>query len=332
MNKRFGIAKLLPVWLAISAAVIIAGIVMYVLMGFNFAATETKTVEISYNAVVTINEKEEELASVCEDAFSSKGVVYQKKERTDELNPNYFSATGETVLRYTFSGDVSDEALAAALDAVRTQLSEKGAVYTDVYVSPVHTLTAESFYEAAWRGAVAIAVGAVVALIYIGFRFGLGSALTGAAVCVHDVFLTLALLAVTRLPLYAYTPLLFAAIAAFLSLLLWMVQCMKMRENFKDPAYVALSAEEAVQESYRSSKKTGLILSGVLFLVFLVLGAVAAKGVMLFMLPALIPVLVSAYSSLVVAPAVYVPIKAKFDRMKSMRKRYNGKAKAEKAE
>lgn len=330
MNKRFGIAKLLPVWLVISAAIIIAGIVVYALLGYNVAATEVKTVEITYNAVVTVNEKEEELASVCEDAFAKQGVTYQKKETTDELSADYFSQTGETVLRYTFAGSVSDGALESALGEIRTQLNAKGAVYTDVYVSPVHKSASESFYEAVWRGAIGIAAGVVVALVYIGFRFGWGSALTGFAACLHDVLLTLALLAVSRLPLYAYTPLLFAAIAAFLSLLLWMVQCMKMRENFKDPAYVALSAEEAVQESYRTSKKTGLVLSGTLLLIFAVLGAIAAKGVMLFMLPALIPVLVSAYSSLVIAPALFVPIKAKADRVKAKRKqRYNGKSKAE---
>lgn len=330
MNKRFGIAKLLPLWLALSAVVIIVGIVLYALFGFNYAASETKTFEVTYNAVVSINEKEEELQQICEDAFSANGLKYSDKTVYDELSTSYFSETGENVLVYTFSGSVSDEALSTVENAVKAKLGENE-LYRDVSVS-AHMQTRESFYESAWRGAIGIAVGAIVALIYVGIRFGIGSALTGLVACVHDSVLTLALLAIARIPVYAYTPLLFAAIAAFLSLLLWIVQCTKMRESFKDPAYGALSAEEAVQESYKASWKTGLAVSGTLAAVVAVIGLVAASGVRLFMLPALIPVLVGTYSSLVVAPALFVPIKARFDRMKLKRKRYAGKQKADKAQ
>lgn len=330
MNKRFKIAKLLPLWIALSALVIVAGIVLYALFGFNYATSEVKTFEVTYNAVVAINEKEEDLQSYCEDAFRANGISYKNKETVDVLSSTSYSETGETVLRYTFKGSVSDTALDAAETAVKAKLGENE-LFSDVYVA-YHTQESEIFYEAIWRGAIGIAVGAVVALIYIAIRFGLGCALTGLVATVHDAALTLALLAVSRLAVYAYTPLLFAAIAALLSLLLWLVQCMKMRENFKDPAYVTLSAEEAVQESYKTSWKTGLYVSGALAAVLVVLGAVAASGVRLFMLPALIPVAVCTYSSLVVAPAVLVPIKARFDRAKAKRKRYVGKKKAEKAE
>ena len=92
----------------------------------------------------------------------------------------------------------------------------------------------------------ALAVAAVVVLVYIGFRFGWGRTLTGLCLTVHDVFLTLALFALTRIPMAAAAPLLVAAAAAVISLLLWMVQCMKMRETFKDPAFRTMDAEEAV--------------------------------------------------------------------------------------
>lgn len=330
MSKRFCIAKLLPVWCAISAVIVIAGIIVFALLGFNQVSSEYKTVEVTYNAVVTTNEKEEDLQTVCESAFNQNGLSYSDKKIADSLSSSYLSKTGEMVLTYTFSGNASDDALQAAVTAIKAQLSQNE-LYSDVAVSN-HSAENIGFYEAVWRGAIAIAVGAVVALVYIGIRFGVGSALTGLVACVHDVLLTLAILALVRLPLYAYTPLLFAAIAALLSLLFWMLQCMKRRENFKDPAYVALSAEEAVAESYRTSYKTGLIATGVLAVVLVALGAIASAGVRLFMLPALIPVAVCAYSSLVFATSLFVPVKAKFDKIKSKHKRYEGKKKAEKAE
>lgn len=330
MNKRFCIAKLLPVWCAISAVIVIAGIIVFALFGFSYASSEYKTVEVTYNAVVTINEKEEDLQNICESTFTEKGLSYSQKDITDSLSSTYLSKTGEIVLTYTFSGNSSDESLNAAVTAIKTRLSENE-LYTDIAVSR-HSAENVVFYESVWRGAIAIAVGAVVALVYIGIRFGVASALTGLAACVHDVLLTLAILALVRIPLYAYTPLLFAAIAALLSLLFWVLQCMKRRENFKDPAYVALSAEEAVAECYKTSKKTGLIAAGVLVVILAILGAVASAGVRLFMLPAIVPVVVCAYSSLVFATSLFVPVKAKFDKIKSKHKRYEGKKKAEKAE
>jgi len=330
MNKRFTVAKLMPVWIAISAALIIAGIVLYALLGFNAAAASYKTVEVTYSPVVSINQKEEALETICEDAFSSNSLGYTDKSSVKELSSSYFSETGDTRLVYQFSSDASDSAIDSAISSIKASL-EKDETYSDVYVGR-HIVSGEKFYEGAWRGAIAIAVGAVVVLIYMIFRFGMAATLTGLIACAHDALLTLALLAVLRIPAVGAMSVLYAAFAAFLSLLLWLVQCVKMRETFKDPAFASYTAEEAVAESYRTSKKTGLIVSAVLIVVLALIGAVTTPGARAFLLPAILPVAVCTYSSLVLAPSVYVPLKAKFDRIKSKHKRYEGKQKTEKAE
>ena len=92
------------------------------------------------------------------------------------------------------------------------------------------------------------------------------------------------------------------------------------------PPY-ALDAEEAVEEACRNSYKTVLCFAVPLAVALIVLGAVATAGVRMFMLPALVPLAVSVYSSLLLAPAVYAPLKAKFDRFKTRHKRYFGKKK-----
>ncbi len=327
MNNRFVISKLKALWFALSALVIVAGIVLYALMGFSYQGAETKTVEVIYGSVVSVNGRVEELEGFCEDAFDANGISYDSKTTTEELNPSTFSGTGEYMLRYTFAADTSNEAISAAEDAIRSALGTEN-VYSAVSVS-AHTLAGETFYKTAWRGAIGIAVGALVALIYIGVRFGVGKALAGLLGCIHDAAFTLALLALLRIPVYAYTPVLFAALAVIFSLLLWMVQCMKMRENFKDPAYVALSAEEAVGESYKTSYRIVLIFAAVMLVMFLALGAVATAGVRLFMFSAIIPLATAVYSSLLFTPAIYVPFKAAGDRRKFRNKRNEGKKKAE---
>ncbi len=332
MNKRFKPLKLLPVWAAVSAALIIAGIVIFALFGFNYSAENprTKSIAVDYNFAVTQAEREDELIAACEEVLNEQKLSYVKHAPVDKLEN--FTETGGKELKFTFADSVSREALDGACAALQAKLNEfKGNDQIMTVNVAVHEIQPETFGDAAWRGAIAVGVGAVVALVYLAVRFGIGSALTGLVACVNDVFVTLALLAVTRLPLYAASPLLFAAIAAFCSLLLWMVQCAKMRENFKDPVYSSLSSFEAVEESYKTSLKAVLITGGCIALAFLVVGAVASAGLRLMVLPALIPVAIALYSSLLLAPALHVYVKGAFDKAKAKRTRkYTGKKKADK--
>lgn len=332
MTKHFYTAKKLPIFLAISAVILIAGIVLYALFGFNYDAQAGKSFELTYDAVVTISDGGDKVEEVCEETFSSLGVSYEKKfEAAPNVDGSSLAETGDVTVRYLFGEDVSKETLVSAKETIVGKLSSEfeGA---DVYVV-IREQGAESvFSEPAWRGAVALAVAAVVVLVYIGFRFGWGRTLTGLCLTMHDVFLTLALFALTRIPMAAAAPLLVAAAAAVISLLLWMVQCMKMRETFKDPAFRTMDAEEAVNECCKSSYKTVLYVAAALAAVFIVVGAVAAPGVRTLFLPLLLPLAVGAYSSLVLGPTLYLPMKKLDDRSNAKKGRYVGKKKAEKAE
>ena len=332
MTKHFYTVKKLPIFLAVSAVILIAGIVLFALFGLHFETQAGKSFEVTYDAVVTIAGGEERVEEICEDTFESLGIGYEKKsEAAPAIDSSSLSSTGDVTVRYLFAEDTSADALRSAQDAVESVIAGEFAG-ADVYIV-VRTQGAALFFgEPAWRGAVALAVAAVVVLVYIGFRFGWGRALTGLCLTAHDVLLTLALLAITRIPVAAATPLLFAAAAAVISLLLWMVQCMKMRETFKDPAFRTMDAEEAVNECGKTSNKTVLFVAAALAVVFIVAGAVAAAGTRAFFLPLLLPLAVSVYSSLVLGPTLYLPLKRLDDRNNAKKGRYVGKKKAEKAE
>ncbi len=332
MNKRFIPGKLLPVWAAVSAVLLAAGIILCALFGYNYVAPETKSIEIGYDAVVQIELKDEALEKLCEDAISGGGLTYCEKTVSPELDMSYVSPTGNVVLTYTFGAETDSAALSSVADKILSGVkSSSDFANADIDVS-VHTAAGEVFYEAVWRGAVAIAVAAIVALVYVGFRFGVGAAVAGLVACVNDSLLAAFLPALVRLPVYAYMPIMLAGIAAVFSLLLWLVQCMKMRGNFKDPAYTGLSAQEAVGQSVLSSVKFALCFIVPIAVVLVILGAIATSGLRLFMLSALIPLALSVYSSFLLAPAVLVPLKDKIDRYKVRHKRYVGKKKAAEAE
>lgn len=328
MTKRP--TKLLPVWIAISAVILIAGIVLFALMGFNTTpeARNNKTVEVSYGVTVEITTgAEEKLEETCKAAFEANGLKPIHENLVVEIDSNSGSVTGDKKLVYTFA----DSASFAALEAARAQIDAAKGEFpatADIFVS-VHGGEGSLFGESIWRGAIALVVGAVVVLVYIGIRFGIGAALTGLTTCVHDSFLALAFLAITRIPVYAFAPLLYAGVAAVVSLLLWLIQCIKMRENFKEPSYKSLSAEEAVAQSGKTALGWILGVGGAIALTIAVCGGIATAGVRLFLLPALVPVAAAIYSSLLFGPALHVYVKAAFDKRKLKSKRYAGKAKAQ---
>ena len=327
MNKSEKSVKLLAVWLAVSAVVILAGIILWAILGFNYAAERptAKTFEVSYDVVVSLGGEDADAAKLeelCTKAFED-AKISPESVATDESR----YTTGYT-LRFVFAADTSDEALAAAKTAVEGAVETVFPAHADISVS-YHTLENEGLTVADWRGAIAIAVGAVVALIYICVRFGFAAAVTGCVNCVHDALFTLSVLAIARIPVTVASPLILAGIAAFVSLLLWMVFSALSRGGSKLPVNTAADSLEAVVEAHKSAVKPIAIIAGGAAIVLLVVGLVAAPGVRLFTLPALISVAAATYSSLLFGPALHVHVRRPFDKLFAKRKRYSGKKKSE---
>lgn len=334
-NKRFLSGRLLPLWIALSAVVIAVGIVMMAIFGFNYVSSKQKTVEVSYDAIVVIEKKEEALQTLCEQTFRENGLSYTEFHTNDELDTSYGASTGTRHLVFSFSSDADRTALAKAAANLNEKIaSDASFANADIFVA-AHTIAGEKFYEPAWRGGVALGTAVILVLVYVGFRFGIGNAIAGLAACVNDGLFAVSILAFTRIPVYAYTPVLLAGFAAAVSLLVWILQCVRMKDHFKDPSYSSLSAQEAVGESCRHSLKFILAVLGALaipLVIFGVCGIFGALGLALFPLTALIPLVVSLYSSFLLAPAVLVPLKKKFDKLKIRRRRYSGKKKEDSAE
>ncbi len=315
MNKRLLSGKFTAIWAIISSVIILLGIVLVAVLGFNTAADGSNgyRFEVRYDSIVTVKEGgEESLQTICEQAFTAQGLNGWTKQ--------VYDVTGGGVLEYSFAENASKDHLAAAKAAVKSATDTQFAD-SDVFVN-VHSVARQDFIEPVWRGAVAIAVGVIVALIYIAFRFGIASALSGLISAAHDVLLTLALVIVCRIPVYVYTPLIMAGISALLSLALHIVRSNEVRAISKSAK--GLAADEVLCGSVSASFACTVIVLGATAVGFLLLGGLATAGVAAFFLPALITVVVGTYSSLVFSPAVHAQLKAKFDRFSAKKKRYSG--------
>ncbi len=319
MIKRLLSEKLAPVWMVLSSVVVVAGIILYALIGFNFSADvpQSYTLEVRYYTVVSVSENADKIYEYCEEALKENGFTsWTKKD---------YEITGGGVVEYTVVNGAENKLLAAK-NAVEAKIAAANAdgtfADTDSMVA-VHKIELQGFGEARWRGAIAIAVGAIVALGYVAIRFGIANAISGLVSAVHDSLFTLAILVICRIPVYGFMPVTLGAISMLLSVLLWIVISSKMRENFSSPEYAGLSAEDAVANSVKSATKLVFIIVGALAVSFLLLGLLATQGVMAFFLPALVCVAVGTYSSLVFTPVVHTQFKKKFDRIAAKKKRYD---------
>lgn len=325
MNKNFRPWKLLQIWLAVSAVVIIAGVILMALLGFNTASDDPENLqfEVQYNiTVINSDEAQEKLETLCEDVFDKNGISACEMQRTQGLG----DGQDRDSFVFKFSPDVSAETQAKVKEAIDAGAEE---LFQDNPLTEVFTVwhheSLQSGAGAVWRGA--IAVGLVVALVYVGFRFGVGSALTGLALSVHDALFTLSIFAITRIPVYAAAPVLYAGIAAALSVVFWLIHCMKLRD-IKKESQGSVGAEEAVEESFRSSWKKILLFAGIVAVALLLCGVIATAGVRAFFLPMLLCVAVALYSSLLLGPALHIPVKRCFDKFSRKGKaKYVGKQK-----
>lgn len=334
MTKRLKSLKLWFAYVAFSCALIIAGIVLYALLGFNAATNDYKTFEVRYNVVAVINNKEGEIRKICEEEFEKNGLKFEDRQTYQEVSASNNSETTNVSLVYKFQKNASSEALEKAKNSAKERFVFANTEGTAIDVESTVSLNTISiaqdvYFNEGWRAAVAIAVGAVVVLGYIGVRFGVASALSGLCGVVNAVFLTLGVFAIARIPVLPVAPLLYAAIAAITFVLFWLLHCMKMRENFKNPEFAKYESCEAVAQSLKTSDNLVYFTAGGIGIAVVAIGGGAASvGVMLLMFPALIAVVASLYSASLLAPSVHMYCKRCFDKIKKSKVRtYSGKKK-----
>ncbi len=320
MIKRLISGKASAVWYALSAVVILAGIVLFAIFGFNNTdRIPTYSFEVRYDAYVTMGEgQEDELATICEETFTENGLT--------EWDKNVYELTTGGVVEYVFTS-----VRESVLKTVETQVEAKienaktaGDISADAEtVVNYHDVDAKMESEFIWRGGVAVTVAAALALVYVAIRFGLVSAIVGAINVGHSALLAIALLVVCRIPVTNLVILTVGAVAAILALFYHVLMAMALRATVKSGEASESSAQDVVSGSVASSLKAIAPITGALVACFLLIGLLVGGSVQAFLLPALISVAVSAYSSLLFAPAIHAPLKEKFDRMAAKRKRYD---------
>ncbi len=315
MNKKFTnrvIGK--PVLLALlSLIVIVAGIVVAAVCGFNKAATTDDAKFLSVNLENIVYERDlDKVEELCEKVFEKTGVDYNYVQYGEMQG-------GNQELAYVFDKDVKLDKAVATIKASLDAAYPDNFSYVTLHTEEVQASLPTDYIV--W-GAVASAIAAVLAFIYVSARHNLAA---GLALCVAMLFgfgLTFAAFALTRIAVTtAFTYLMPFAMLA--TAIMAMCTFSKINELRKTEKGKELSAKELTEESVAT--KEILTFATIVAVALVLVGAIATYTMRMNAISALIALLFSTFAGWLVAPAVYMPLKAAADKRAANRARYDYK-------
>ena len=325
LSKTIGKFKL---WGILAAVVIVAGIVIAAIFGFNTdaALSDSRTLSVRLDSYVT-DDRTALIREVCEEEIGGAGLG-DKYSMTSE-----FSGTGCEIV-YAFSSSVDESAVAAVKTAVENRLTEAtgtqgnalyGAyVYVTSNAETVSAVLPEGISGApCWRASSPSFWNLSTSPV----RYKLNMGIAAAASTLAGTLLTLALVALVRIPVTASVAYV-GAFALLFTTILSLFAFGKMRADFKTDEYKEKSAEDAIVSSLPA--KGILLFCLVAAVVLVVVGAIATAAVRWFAIASLIGVAAALYSVLLFLPSLYLPLKKASDKRAAARARYDYKSPREK--
>lgn len=331
MNKVFS-KKHLLVCLALSLVLIVAGAFVFGFLGFSKDSTVRDKTSVEVNGYISLLSEEgrSDFLTFCEDALEENGysvLEVNYNSETSGINGSCEFVIAADAETYT---DEELQALTATLQNSIGTLTEDQIENIETVVSfgatVTYTVTQNNVFATyAWRAAVAGAAALVIAFIYAAIRFRPGMGLTVLVAGVHDVLLTLALIALLRIPV-GVTLIAVACFSLLVSLVFNLAVCGGMRKNFRLDEWKDVPSREAVTRSVKESRRTifGMAVALAAFVILIgVVGAVLGTDLAFAMIGGLLAIIVSVYSALLLGPSMFAGIKERTDKRRAERARYD---------
>ncbi len=314
MSKTLKKVDKLTLTSLIIAIVVAVAIVITAIFGVNYAATEkdseTLTVTISSYLYDTENNRVA-VEEICETEFNKQGVKAQYTQYGE------MSGTEDEIVYVFEKGTALDKTVDALNKTFEAKTQANGAWYGFDIVAHTATETVPAKIAPVnyILTAVAVAVFAIVAFIYVALRFRvfLGG-LTAIAVAVSTLATT-AVILVTRFP-FTYSVLSCITASALLTTVFVLLSLGKLRSAIKAEAEKKADdkkpAETLVAENV--AWKEILTLTVALAVAVVLVGAIATASTRWFAIGALIALVVSTAISLFFVPALCVPMMVQADK------------------
>ncbi len=312
-NNSFRITDKLPFWLAIPAVLVIAGLVIFFVLGFQPSSTiaDNKSLVITHDQYVNITEDlKDSMLDTCMDEIDASGLTCI----------DYDISTTDTggQIEFKFAPDTETSALDALGGSIVSALNADAELQYGWYHYVSHASVSQYAYDYIWRAAISAGVALVIAFLYVTvrYRFSMGlAALIGGIV---DMAVMLALVLILRI---SVTSMLSAAVilALFYSVLVSCVAFGKMRSLLKSEEYAAMPAADGMENATRAAGRSVLLFGAVAAVFFVLLSVFCGAAVRSFTLPVVCAVAASTFSGTLLTPSLAAAFKAQGDKMRAKR-------------
>ncbi len=303
MNKLCQKMKNVTLLSVIMAIVLAVSIVITAIFGVNYAASvsDQKTLTVTVNRYFYDN-RLDDVKAVCENdkEFQKLSVKYTY---------NGEMSGDECELVYVFDKTAELDAVKASLKATFADKTKDGGAWDGAFIDvstaseSVQTNVPVSYVA---RAAIAVAVFAVLAFIYVAIRYRLYMGVTVAISILLSAVMTAAIVLLARIPVT--TSAIYAVVISSVLAAIFAVLTMnKIRSSAEE-----LSAEEKVYASVAT--KEIAVITAALGVSLVLVGAIATWTVRWFALCSLVSLLVSALIGLLFVPAAYLPMRKAEDR------------------
>ena len=301
MNKLCQKMKNVTLLSVIMAIVLALSIVITAIFGVNNATTvnDQNTLTVTINNYF-YNNKLDDVKAVCEKEFKNLSVAYTYN---GEMNGD------ECELVYVFDKTANLDNAKTALKKVFADKTKVGGEWDGAFIEVAtasETLQTNIPVGYILRAAIAVAVFAVLAFIYVALRYRLYMGVTVAISIVLSAVMTAAVILLARIPVTS-SVLYAVVISSVLAAIFTVLTMNKIRSNTED-----VSAEEKVYAS--TPTKEILAITAGLGVALVLVGAIATWSVRWFAVCALVSLLVAALIGLVFVPAAYLPMKKAEDK------------------
>jgi len=275
------------IFIAISVALILVGIVFTAVNGFNLDIDFAGGTSITFDAGQAINK--EEVATLANDTLGFNISAVQ----VNTENPNEF-----TIKAKDLTSDQSDAVIAALI--AKYGLAED---YSDYSVNSFSPSYGQKLLKEAL---IAVGIAVVLMLVYITIRFEFLSGLSAIVALIHDVLIMISVYAIFRVPVNA------SFVAVVLTILGYSINNTivvfdRIRENRK-----AAGNETFADTTNKSIKQTlGRSINTTIttFVMVAVLYVLGVDSIREFAFPLMVGVIGGAYSSLFVVSPVWAMLK-----------------------
>ncbi len=288
---------------------------------FNYGGEFASYKSITVNYLYSEHKADTDIKAICDDAVAGVSPIGVSYAITD---------IGEEIV-YKFSVNEDGTKLEAAVEKINANFTglNSSATLNEGVVN-------EGGSKNIVYAAIALASAAAFQFLYYILRYKLRSAFSALIVCVHNLGVYAALLAVTRIPV-ATEAIAIGAAVVFVTMLLSGVFFDRTRKNFKNEKYAKTDRVEVVETSaaeVRALTLTVLISLAVVAVVLGVFATIASAyiGTLAVCGVALLGVIACLYGSVFFIPAVHSAIDACCQRVRAEKAKSAKKAKAEKAE